>query len=62
MTNSLVVSTHLKHVLVKLDHFPKDLGKNLQKSVETPLIQGEHVDISIIFSKYFWPNYHISLT
>ena len=24
----LVVSTHLKHMLVKLDHFPRDRGEN----------------------------------
>ena len=33
--NELVVSTHLKHMLVKLDHFPKDRGEN-NKSLKPP--------------------------
>ena len=49
-TSRLVVSTHLKNMLVKLDHFPRDRGEH-KKIFQTTSQEGnEHVSgqISII--------------
>ena len=54
LLNYLMVSTHLKNMLVKLDHFPKDRDENKRHLKTPPSISTYIWSIFMVNEKIHW--------